>query len=93
MNKLNVFGAGIGVAVTFALLSLMCALAFALAPNGTIDFFGAFMHGLDLNSVRSIAPLRLGRVLYGVTGLSIVGFIAGFVFAWTYNLVNALTEL
>jgi hypothetical protein len=66
MNKLNILGAGIAVAVTFALLSILCALAFVLAPNGTIDFFGAFMHGLDLNSVRSTAPIRLGRVLYGV---------------------------
>ena len=88
MDKVNALGAGIAVAVTFALLSILCALAFVLVPDGTIDFFGAFMHGLDLNSVRSAAPIRLGRVLYGVIGLSIIGFIAGFVFAWTYNLVN-----
>ena len=56
MNKLNILGAGIAVAVTFALLSILCALAFVVAPNGTIDFFGAFMHGLDLNSVRSTEP-------------------------------------
>jgi 2TM family of unknown function (DUF5676) len=88
MDKVNAVGAGIALAVTFAVLSILCALAFVLAPNGTIDFFGAFMHGLDLNSVRSTAPIRLGRVLYGVIGLSIIGFIAGFVFAWTYNLIN-----
>jgi 2TM family of unknown function (DUF5676) len=88
MEKVNALGAGIGFAVTFALLSVLCAIAFVIAPSGTIDFFGAFMHGLDLNSVRSTAPIRLGRVLYGVIGLSIIGFIAGFVFAWIYNLVN-----
>jgi uncharacterized protein DUF5676 len=88
MEKVNSLGAGIALAVTFALLSVLCAIAFVIAPNGTIDFFGAFMHGLDLDSVRSTAPIRFGKVLYGVIGLSIVGFIAGFVFAWTYNLVN-----
>jgi 2TM family of unknown function (DUF5676) len=77
-----------GVPGDYVLSSILCALAFVLAPDGTIDFFGAFMHGLDLNSVRSTAPIRLGRVLYGVIGLSIIGFIAGFVFAWTYNLIN-----
>jgi 2TM family of unknown function (DUF5676) len=46
------------------------------------------MHGLDLNAVRSTAPLSLGRVLYGVIGLAVVGFLAGLVFAWTYNAVN-----
>ena len=88
MEKANSLGAGIALAVTFAFLSILCALAFILVPDGAIDFFGAFMHGRDLNSVRSTAPIRFGKVLYGVIGLSIVGFIAGFVFAWTYNLVN-----
>ena len=88
MDRVNAVGAGVALAITFAFLSILCALAFILAPDGTIDFFGAFMHVLDLNSVRSTAPIRLGRVLYGVIGLSIIGFIAGFVFAWTYNLIN-----
>jgi len=88
MDKMNTLGAGIALAVTFALLSALCAVAFALAPDSTIDFFGAFMHGLDLKAVRSAAPLSLGRVLYGIVGLSIIGFIAGFAFAWTYNLTR-----
>jgi uncharacterized protein DUF5676 len=88
MDKRNPLGTGIGLAVTFAFLSILCAIAFAVAPDATINFFGAFMHGLDLNSVRSTAPLSLGRVLYGVIGLAIIGFIAGLVFAWTYNAVS-----
>ena len=46
------------------------------------------MHGLDLKTVKAAAPLSFGRVLYGIIGLSVVGFIAGFVFAWTYNLIS-----
>jgi hypothetical protein len=46
------------------------------------------MHGLDLNTVRSSAPVTLGRVLYGIVGLAIIGLVAGFVFAWTYNAVT-----
>ena len=88
MNKVNPLGAGIALAATFALLSALCAIAFVVAPDATIDFFSAFMHGLDLKSVKSAAPLSLGRVLYGIIGLSIVGFITGFVFAWTYNVIN-----
>jgi hypothetical protein len=53
-----------------------------------VDFFSAFMHGLDLKSVKAAAPLSFGRVLYGIVGLSIVGFVAGFVFAWTYNVIS-----
>ncbi len=88
MEKKSPLGTGIALAVTFAFLSILCALAFAVAPDATINFFGAFMHGLDLNTVRSTASLSLGRVLYGVIGLAIIGFIAGLVFAWTYNAVS-----
>ena len=88
MDKVNTLGAGVALAVTFALLSALCAVAFVLAPDATIDFFSAFMHGLDLKSVKAATPLSFGRVLYGIIGLSIIGFIAGFVFAWTYNAIN-----
>jgi hypothetical protein len=88
MDKVNALGAGIALAVTLALVSALCAVAFVLAPDATLDFFSAFMHGLDLKSVKSAAPLSFGRVLYGLIGLSIIGFIAGFVFAWTYNTIN-----
>jgi hypothetical protein len=88
MDKVNTLGAGVALAVTFALLSALCAVAFVLAPDATIDFFSAFMHGLDLKSVKAATPLSFGRVLYGIVGLSIIGFIAGVVFAWTYNAIN-----
>ena len=63
----------------------MCALAFALWPDATLDFFGAFMHGLDLGAVRSTAPMSSGRALYGVFGLGMVGLVAGVVYASIYN--------
>ena len=71
-----------------ALVSALCAVAFVLAPDATLDFFGAFMHGLDLKAVKAVAPISFGRVLYGVVGLSIVGFVAGVVFASVYNAIN-----
>jgi len=88
MDKVNTLGAGIALAVTLALISALCAIAFVLAPDATLDFFSAFMHGLDLKAVKSAAPISFGRVLYGLIGLSIVGFIAGVVFAWIYNAIS-----
>ncbi|MGI0526690.1 DUF5676 family membrane protein [Rhizobium giardinii] len=87
MNKLSTLSVGIALGVTLALLSILCALTFALWPNATLDFFGAFTHGLDLGAVKSTAPMSAGRVLYGVVGLGIVGFIAGVVYASIYNAV------
>ena len=57
MDKVNTLGAGIALAVTLALISALCAVAFVLAPDATLDFFSAFMHGLDLKSVKVAAPL------------------------------------
>ena len=88
-NKLSIAGAGIALAITFAFMSGLCALAFIVWPNATLDFFGAFMHGLDFNAVKSATPITLARVLYGVAGLGVVGFVAGVVFASAYNATSS----
>ena len=87
-DRVNPVAAGVALAAMLAFLSVLCAIFFAITPEGVVGFFSSFMHGLDLKSVKSAAPLSFGRVLYGVIGLSIIGFIAGFVFAWTYNIIN-----
>jgi 2TM family of unknown function (DUF5676) len=87
-TKLNIMAAGIALAITFALMSALCALAFWIAPDATLEFFGAFMHGIDLKAVKSAAPIALARGLYGVAGLGIVGFVAGVVFASAYNAIS-----
>ena len=84
-NKLSIVATGIALAITFALMSALCALAFFVVPEATLDFFGAFMHGLDLKTVKSAAPITVARVFYGVVGLGVVGFLAGVVFASAYN--------
>lgn len=87
MDKLSVLSVGIALGATLALMSMFCALAFAIWPDATLDFFGAIIHGLDLSAVRSTAPISPGRVLYGVLGLGIVGLLAGVVYASIYNVV------
>ena len=88
MHRIGVLSAGLALAVTFAVLSAICAVATALWPDATIDFFGAFMHAVDLKAVKSAEPVSLGRTLYGVIGLGVVGFVAGIVFATVYNSVH-----
>jgi len=88
MNKLSILSAGIALGVTLALMSMLCALAFAMWPDATLDFFGAFMHGLNFSTVKSVAPMSAGRVIYGVVGLGIVGLVAGIVYASIYNVAT-----
>ena len=85
MEKLSTVSVGLALAITFAFLSVVCAIAFTLWPEATIGLFNAFTHGLDLNKARATAPISLGSVLYGVIDLGIVGFVAGVVFASAYN--------
>jgi hypothetical protein len=51
MHRIGVLSAGLALAVTFAVLSAICAVATALWPDATINFFGAFMHAVDLKAV------------------------------------------
>jgi hypothetical protein len=85
MNRLSTLSVGIALGVTLALLSMLCALTFALWPDATLDFFGAFSHGLDFGTIKSAAPISPGRALYGIVGLGIVGLVAGVVYASIYN--------
>jgi hypothetical protein len=87
MNRLSTLSVGVALGTTLALMSMLCALAFALWPDATLDSFGAFVHGLDLSTVRSAAPISPGRALYGIVGLAIVGLVAGVVYASIYNVV------
>lgn len=87
MKRLSTLSVGIALGVTLALLSTLCALTFALWPDATLDFFGAFSHGLDFGTIKSAAPISPGRALYGIVGLGIVGLIAGVVYASIYNVV------
>jgi len=87
MNKLSTLAVGVALGVTLALLSMVCALAFAIWPDATLDLFGAFTHGLDLGAVKSTAPMSGGRILYGIVGLGVVGLLAGVVYATIYNVV------
>lgn len=87
MNKLNTLAVGIALGITLALTSLLCALAFALWPGATLDFFAAFMHGIDFTTVKSVAPMNPASVLYGAIGLGVVGLITGVVSGAVYNVV------
>lgn len=87
-TKVDPIATGSALAITLAILSALCALAFAMSPDATLNFFSAFMHGLDFTPIRAAAPIALPRVLYGVIGLAVVGFVAGVVFASTYNVIR-----
>jgi len=90
MDRLNVWKFALATAVTFAVLSAVCAVAVIVAPDATIAVFNSWFHGLDLGLLIPPGgrPLTAGQVISGVVSLALVGFVAGAILATTYNLLG-----
>lgn len=88
MDKLNPWSVGGATALTAAIISLVCAVAVYLFPDGMVNFVNAWVHGLDLAILRTDKPWTLGGLAYGVFGVSLTGFLSGALFASSYNLLG-----
>jgi YHS domain-containing protein len=77
---------GFALAMTGAVLYVVCAAAFAAWPEATVSFFNAWVHGVDLSVLKPGAkPFGWGTFLYGLVGIAIVAFLTGVVYAVAYN--------
>lgn len=78
---------GGALAAAAAVLYTLCALAFALWPEGTLDFFNAWFHGIDFGPLKTgRRPFALAIFAYGLAGVAITAFVGGALFAAFYNL-------
>jgi len=90
MNRLNPWIIGCTASITFSVTFTLCALAVALFPDGTVSFFDAWFHGLDLNLLKPPGgrPLTFGQFFYGLVGVAATSFVVGILFAAVYNLIQ-----
>jgi len=88
MNKFNPWAAGSALAITAAAVYLACATVVALWPGGTLEFFNAWVHGLDLSVLKTTKPITAGVFFYGLSGVVVSAFAVGVVFAVSYNLAR-----
>jgi hypothetical protein len=90
MNRIDPWRFGAAAAIAFSLLFTLCALAFALAPEGTLDFFNSWFHGLDLRLLRPQGgrALTIGQYVYGLVGVALVGFVGAAALAALYDLFS-----
>ncbi len=90
MERLNPWILGGTASITFSITYTVCALAVALFPDGTVSFFNAWFHGLDLNLLKPPGgrPLTLGQFFYGLVGIAATSFVVGTLFAAVYNLIR-----
>ena len=88
MEKLNPWRTGGALALTAAVISVICAAAVYLFPQGTVDFVNSWTHGLDFTMLRSDRPWTLGGLAYGLSNVTLTAFLIGALFAWCYNLAG-----
>lgn len=88
MNRIYPLSFASALTVTFLMLYAICAAAFAAFPNGTVDFFNAWFHGLDLNLLRPPGgrPLTLVQFVQGAVDVVLIAFPTGLVLAACYNM-------
>jgi hypothetical protein len=88
MNKLDPWRTGAAVALTAAIVSIVCGLAVYLFPEGTVEFVNSWTHGLDLTVLRTDRPMAPGGFLLGLFNVSVTAFLIGALFAWARNVTN-----
>jgi hypothetical protein len=94
MNRLNVWKFASAAAVTFAVLSALCAVAVSVSLDATIAVFNSWVHGLDLKLLVPPGgkPLGARQVVSGVISAAVVSFAGGAVLAGCYNLFSRTKE-
>lgn len=82
MHALDSWVAGASLGGTSAVLYAACALAYALAPGGTMQFFRLLFH-----SAVPLSPVVMTAesFVYGLLAAFAAAFAAGWVFAKIYN--------
>lgn len=88
MNKLNPWRVGSAMALTVAIVNVICAAAVYLFPDGTISFINSWTHGLDLTVLSSNKPWTVDSMANGLFNVTLMGYLIGTLFAFCFNLVG-----
>ncbi len=82
MHALDSWVASLSLGSTFAVLYAVCALAYAVVPGGTMQFFRLLFH-----SAVPLSPVVITAesFVYGLLAAFASAFAAGWVFAKIYN--------
>lgn len=82
---------GAALAVTAGAVYVVCALAVALFPDGTLAFFNTWAHGVDLTLMKRPAAksLTAAEWIYGFVSMVTSGFLIGALYGWARNLFSA----
>jgi len=82
-EKLDTKRVSLSLAAVSGILSAVCALLIAVAPQFTVSFFGAIFHGVDLTKIQK--TMTLSDAILGIVVVIIIALIVGWLFAKIYN--------
>ena len=85
-EKLNAKRVSLSLAAVAGIISIVCALLVLVAPQATMNLFGAIFHGIDISQITK--PLTLGSALLGTVEAIVLALIAGWLFAKIYNSIR-----
>lgn len=90
MNTTKPWVSGAALAVTVGTLYVVCAVAVALFPEGTLAFFNTWAHGLDLTLVKRpvTKSLMATEWIFGFVSIVVTGYLAGALYGWACKLFS-----
>lgn len=83
VDKLSPKRVSLSLAVVTGIISIICALLIAIAPEGTTKLFGTIFHGIDISKIST--TISLGNAVLGTIVAIVLAFIIGWLFATIYN--------
>ena len=83
MEKLNPKKVSVSLAATSGIVSAACALLIAVAPQFTVNLFGAVFHGIDLSNIQK--TMTISSAILGTIEVIVFALIVGWLFAKIYN--------
>ena len=85
-DKLKAARVANALAITAGIVSIVCALLLAIAPQSMTNFFGAIFHGLDISQIE--ISLTWGRTILGTVVAIFLAWIFGWLYAKIYNKIG-----
>ena len=88
MEKLNQNAVALSFGIITAVVYAACIIFIAIAPLETVITVGnLFVHGIDISSIAT-KNITVARSVIGFIVVFLSSAVAGYVFAWLYNLIG-----
>ena len=86
-DKLSPKRVSLSLAVVTAIVSIVCVLLVAIAPEAALKLLGAIFHGIDITKIAA-ASVSFGSAVFGTIVAVVLALIIGWIFAVVYNKVK-----